>query len=182
MLSDEDNRSAVLERAVDFGAIYEQHFPLLVGTAVERFQICETDAQTLAHEVFLAYFLKSSEVLDCHSWLVGAICNASREYLRKRALHVALSEEFAERPDPRLSRVGETLPDQLAARQAFSCVTPRCQLALRLRYLEGYSFPEIAEEIGATIRYAQKLVDRCLRQAHERYRERRRLRGYEQRG
>ncbi len=62
------------------------------------------------------------------------------------------------------------MPDQLAAREAFNCLTPRCQLALRLRYLEGYSVPEIATELDTSAKYAEKLVRRCLRQAQMRYR------------
>ena len=101
--------------------------------------------------------------------LVSAICNASKFFLRMRARHVALSPEMVEEPDPRLKRVLDALPDQLAAREAFCCVTTRCQLALRLRYLEGYSVPEVAAELQTTPRYAAKLIARCLRQAHARY-------------
>ncbi len=157
----------MLDRAGDFGAVYEENYHLLVGTAVEHFHIAEIDAQTLAHEVFLAYFLKAHEVMDSRAWLVSAICNASKYYLRARARYVPLPLEDV--PDPQLARVNEALPDQIAAREAFSCVTARCQLALRLRYLEGYSIPEIAAELNTSPRYAAKLVSRCLRQAQCRY-------------
>ena len=63
----------------------------------------------------------------------------------------------------------DTLPDKLAAREAFACLTSRCQLALRLHYLDGYSIPEIAAQLHITPGYAKKLVARCLRQARERY-------------
>jgi len=159
--------TALLDRAGDFGAVYEENYGLLVGTAVENFHIAEIDAQTLAHEVFLAYFLKANEVMNSRAWLLSAICNASKYYLRARARYVPLPPEFRELPDPQ--RVDEVLPDQIAAREAFSCVTARCQLALRLRYLEGYSIPEIAAELNTSPRYAAKLVSRCLRQAQCRY-------------
>jgi len=158
-----------LERAGDFGSVYEENYRLLVGTAIEHFHISEIDAQTLAHEVFLAYFLKAPEVMNSRAWLISAICNASKYYLRKQARYVPLPSEFVEMPDPQHARVDERLPNQIAAREAFSCVTARCQLALRLRYLEGYNIPEIAAELNTSTKYAQKLVTRCLRQAQCRY-------------
>jgi RNA polymerase sigma factor (sigma-70 family) len=156
-----------LERPDDFGAVYEDNYRLLVGTAVEHFHIAEIDAQTLAHEVFLAYFLKAREVMDSRAWLISAICNASKYYLRVRARQVPLLSGIEEMPDPQ--HLDERLADQIAAREAFSCVTARCQLALRLRYFEGYSIPEIAAELNTSPKYAQKLVSRCLHQAQCRY-------------
>ncbi len=157
------------ERASDFGAIYEANYRLLVGTAIDHFHIAEIDAESLAHEVFLAYFLKADEVLNSRAWLISAIYNACKHYLRLRSRQVPLSGDMVDRPDPQLARIGEILPDQLAARQAFSCLTARCQVALRLRYLEGYSIPEVAAELNTSPKYAQKLVSRCLRQAQDRY-------------
>ena len=153
----------------DFESIYEEHLPILVSIAIRRFGIPECDAQTLAHEIFVDFLLKGATIVDQRGWLIGAICNASRYYLRTRARAEPLPDTFAEEPDPHLARVLEMWPDQLAARQAFSRVTARCQLVLRLRYLEGYSVPELARELGITKRYAAKLVSECLRQAHRRY-------------
>lgn len=132
---------------------------------MQRYRISEIDAEALAHEVFLAYFLKADEVMNIRAWLVSAICNASKHYLRSRARLLPLSDQLSEAPDPQHA----SLPDQLAAREAFACVTAKCQIALRLRYLEGYSMPEVAEELNTTAKYAAKLVHRCLKQAQSRY-------------
>ena len=171
-MSAELHTTSVLDRTDDFGAIYEQNYDLLVRTAIKNYHISELDAEALAHEVFLAYFLKAHEVIKLRAWLVSAVCNASKAFLRKRARHVALPEESVEIPDPHLARVGDALPDQLAGREAFACVTARCQIALRLRYLEGYSVPEVAVELNTSQKYAQKLISRCLQQARRRYRTR----------
>ncbi len=138
----------VPERVDDFGAIYEDNYRLLVSTAIERFHITRLDAQGLAHEVFLAYFLKADEILNSRAWLMAAICNASKHYLRSRARLVSYGEEFGE---------------------AFSCVTAKCQIALRLRFIEGYSVPEIAAEFNVSKKYAAKIVKRCLKMAKRRY-------------
>jgi RNA polymerase sigma factor (sigma-70 family) len=153
----------------DLGATYEEHRRLLVGTAITRYGLAEPDAETLLHDVFLSYMLKADEVRDARAWLVSAICNASKHFLRTRARAVGLPPDITDEPDPASLRVTDRLPDALAARECFACLTPRCQLALRLRYLEGYSVPEIAAELNTSPKYAQKLVSRCLHQAYYRY-------------
>ena len=160
--------SRLVDRGIDFDAVYDEHISLMIGVAVDRFRIPEPDAQALAHEIFLAYFLKAEEVRDVRAWLLGGICNASRDFLKKRKNDVSLAPEMLNRADERQTRAAEVLPDQIAAREAFACVTPRCQLALRLRYLEGYTIPEIAAELKTTPKYAQNLVSRCLQMARDR--------------
>jgi len=134
---------------------------------MQRYRISELDAEALAHEVFLAYFLKADEIINSRAWLVAALCNASKGYLRSRARLIPLPEESLQTSDA--WRTTETLPDQLVAREAFACVTSKCQIALRLRYYEGYSIREVATELNTTEKYAAKLVSRCLKQAQSRY-------------
>ncbi len=154
---------------LDFTALYEEHLPLMIGIAVGKFGISETDAETLAHEVFLDFILKAERVTAVRPWLVASICNASKYYGRVRARSEALPDSIDEKPDPQLARVVDMWPDQLAAREAIACTTARCQLVLRLRYFEGYSVPEIARELNTSEKYAAKLVSECLRQAQRRY-------------
>ncbi|HYI08448.1 MAG TPA: sigma-70 family RNA polymerase sigma factor [Thermoanaerobaculia bacterium] len=174
--SGEVNPAGAAQLDGDLAAIYEENLPLLIGLAVGRFGISQTDAETLAHDVFVDFFLKRSRVAaaSTRAWLVASIFNASQYYVRCRNRVEALPAGYAENADPNLLRVAEMWPDQLAAREAFGCTTARCQLALRLRYMEGYTIPEIAEELGTTSRYAAKLVGECLRQANRRYTKRER--------
>ena len=160
--------SALSQLGIDFDAAYNENVPLMIGVAVERFHISESDAQTLAHQIFLVYFMKPEDIRDARAWFVGAICNSSRQYLRTRARHVELTPAIFNYPDPEFASIIDSLPDQLSARQVINCLTSRCQVALRLRYLEGYTIPEIAALLRTTRAYAQKLVSRCLRQARER--------------
>lgn len=155
-----------VDRGIDFDAVYDAHVPMMIAVATERFRIAAPDAQQLAHEIFLAFFLKAEDIRNVHGWFLGAICNASRQFLRKRTPDISLDTDSFQHEDPR--REHATLTDQIAAREAFACVTPRCQLALRLRYIEGYTIPEIAAELKTTPRYAQNLVSRCLQQARDR--------------
>ena len=65
-----------------FEAVYEQYFGLLVQIAVFKFRVPESEAEALVHDVLISYLRKSATVLDLRSWLIGAICYASRHYWR----------------------------------------------------------------------------------------------------
>jgi len=160
---------ATMNAQRDCGVIYEKHLRLMMWIAKRRFRIPEPEAEPLVHEVFVNFLIKAETVDDVRAWLVAAISNASRYYLRVRERSESLPADFAERPDPHLARVLDMWPDQLAAQQAIAATTARCQLVLRLRYFEGYSIPEIAVELGITSAYATKLVGECLRQVRRRY-------------
>jgi RNA polymerase sigma factor (sigma-70 family) len=153
----------------DCGEIYERYLRLMMWIARRRFRIPDSEAEPLVHEVFVNFLIKMESVSDIRAWLVAAISNACRYYLRVRDRCETLPDDFAERPDPHLAHVLDLWPDQLAAQQAIAATTARCQLVLRLRYFEGYSVPEIAAELKITIAYATKLVGECVRQARRRY-------------
>jgi len=132
-----------------FEAIYAEHFEFLVGVAVQKFHIHESEAETLVHEVFLSYLKKHESVRELRPWLIGAICHASRHYWRlNRRMTPSDPQEEMGRIDPASTRILDSLPDQLAARQALECLSPRCQRVLYLRYFEGCSILELAERMG----------------------------------
>jgi RNA polymerase sigma factor (sigma-70 family) len=153
-----------------FEAVYEQYFGLLVQVAVFKFRVPETDAEALTHDVLISYLGKGATVLELRSWLIGAICHASRHYWRKTQRTVATDMTLElDRVDPASLRILDSLPDQLAAREALECLSPRCQEVLRMRYFDGCTVPEIARHLGVTAKYTQKLITRCLRRAEKLY-------------
>lgn len=151
-----------------FEALYEEQFDFLAGVAMRKFRVPETEAETLVHEVFLSYLKRANEIRDLPAWLLGAICHASRHYWRINGRAVAPDEMF-DRMDPASVRIIDALPDQLAAREALECLSPRCQEVLRLRFFDGCSIAEIAERLGLKAKYTQKLVTKCLRRAEKMY-------------
>ncbi|MEA2327589.1 MAG: hypothetical protein QOE68_2548 [Thermoanaerobaculia bacterium] len=152
-----------------FARIYEENCAFLVSLAVRKFQVPAVDAEALAHEVFLSYIRHADEVRDLHHWLIGAICNASRYYWRKHGRNIEQldTEVAAERPDPRSRDVLTDLPNSIAIAEVLEAMPPRWAHILRLRYFEGYSIKEIAEHLGVTSKYTQKLVAKCLQRAQE---------------
>jgi RNA polymerase sigma factor (sigma-70 family) len=159
-----------------FEAIYGQYFDLLVQIAVYKFQVPETEAETLVHDVLISYLRKSAEVIDLRPWLIGAICHASRHYWRLNGRIIgADGDADLDRVDPASLRILDSLPDQLAAREALECLAPRCREVLRMRYFEGCTIVEVAERLGITPKYAQKLITKCLRRAERLYGEKGRV-------
>jgi RNA polymerase sigma factor (sigma-70 family) len=153
----------------ELAATYEEHYDLLVGIAVDRFGISRADSETLVQEIFLEFLMHADRVRDRRKWLIGAIYNASKNHLRHAKRIEQLPEHGSDPADPRHERASEQWPAELAAREAFARLTPRCQLALRLRFIEGHTIPSIAKMLETTNRYAAKLVSRCLALARRRY-------------
>ena len=58
---------------------------------MKKFGIPAGDAEPLVHDVFATYFTNVDEVEQPERYLIGGICNAARNYLRRGA---AASELF----------------------------------------------------------------------------------------
>jgi RNA polymerase sigma-70 factor (ECF subfamily) len=156
---------------LEFGELYEGNLSLLVAIAVRKFQVPEVDAEALAHEVFLSYLKRKNEIRQLHPWLIGAICHASRYFWRQNGRRTdQLDQELAAlRPDPETISIFDLLPSQLAVREALEALPTRYAQILRMRYYEGYTIREIADYLGVTAKYTQKLVGKCLRMAEQMY-------------
>jgi RNA polymerase sigma factor (sigma-70 family) len=153
-----------------FEAVYEQYFPLLAQIAVFKFQVPDADAEALVHDVLISYLRKSKDILDLRPWLIGAICYASRHYWRLNGRTMGVeAEPIGDRVDPASLRILDSLPDQLAAREALECLAPRCREVLQMRYFEGCTVAEVASRLGVKTKYAQKLISKCLRRAERLY-------------
>ena len=154
----------------EFEAVYIQYFPLLAQIAVFKFQVPDTEAETLVHDVLIGYLRRSEEIIELRPWLIGAICYASRHFwrLNGRILDGDPDAEL-DRVDPASLRILDSLPDQIAAREALECLSPRCQEVLHMRYFEGCTIAEVAARLGVKTKYAQKLITKCLRRAERLY-------------
>lgn len=155
-----------------FEIVYAGYFDLLVQIAIHKFRVPDSEAETLAHDVLISYLRKSRDVVDLRPWLVGAICHASRHYWRLNSRTVAPDADTNfDRVDPASVRILDSLPAQLAAREALECLAPRCREILHMRYFEGCTVVEVAERLGVKPKYAQKLITKCLRRAEALYGE-----------
>lgn len=153
----------------DIGELYVRHRPLLLHVGCRKFRIPESDAESLIQEVFLSFMTTTTRVENVRSWLVAAMCNASRHYWRGQGRTEGLPEDFAEHTDPLTSGIAEKLSMIITMQQALEYLQPRCRETLYLHYYEGRSANDVAISLDTTSRYAEKLIHNCLKRVREIY-------------
>jgi len=149
--------------------VYREHYSLLRYLARQRYNIPENEAENLIHEVFLSYLSATEEIRNPRSWLVGAICNASRYYWRSSARTESLPADFARREDLSHAGMAEKVAIRITVRETLGRLHEKCQTTLRLHYFDGCTAPEVAKKLETTSRYAEKLIHKCLKRAYEIY-------------
>lgn len=150
-------------------ALYVKHRTLLLFIACRKFRVPECDAESLIQEVFLSFLQTDRKIENVRSWLVAAMCNASRHYQRSQGRTESLPEDFDHRSDPSSVGLAETFARRMTVQQAMRYLQPRCRETLRLHYFEGRSSVEVARELETTTRYAEKLIHNCLKRVREIY-------------
>jgi RNA polymerase sigma factor (sigma-70 family) len=149
--------------------LYVQHRSLLLYVACRKFRVPETDAENLIQEVFLSFLQTGTTIDKPKSWLVAAMCNASRHYWRSAGRTESLPENYNEQSDPDTHGLADEFTLRMTIRQVLKYLQPRCRETLRLHYFEGRSANEVAVELATTHRYAEKLIHNCLKRAREIY-------------
>lgn len=154
----------------DVEALYLEHRNLLLFVACRKFRLGDGDAENLIQEVFLSLLQTTTRIENVRSWLVAAMCNASRYYWRVQGRTDQLPEDFGEHIDPGSHELAERFALQMTIQKVLGYLQPRCRETLRLHYFEGRSAPDVARELDTTSRYAEKLIHNCLRRARDIYR------------
>jgi RNA polymerase sigma factor (sigma-70 family) len=150
--------------AASFDTIYDNHAPLLRAIARRKFNIPEADIDSLVHDVFASFLISASRVRDLRPYLVGGICNASRNYWRRRERDDSLFAEMDENAvcDENLQHdVSRTL----TLNAALSRIGDRCRDVLQRYYLESESTATIAEAIGTTPGNVLYILHTCRKRA-----------------
>lgn len=153
-----------------FEAIYTPYRLLLRRIALRKFNIPAADVDVLVHDVFTTYLAQQDRVREIHPYLVGGICNAARDYWRKkdkeRGLFCDAETCPAATDDALLSSVIETL----LVRSALGTLGPSCREALHRFYVEGETANAIAESRGTTQGSILRLLHYCRERARAAYR------------
>jgi RNA polymerase sigma factor (sigma-70 family) len=150
--------------STSFDAIYDDHAPLLRAIARRKFNVPEADIDSLVHDVFASFLISASRVRDLRPYLVGGICNASRNYWRRRERDDSLFTEIDENAvcDENLQHdVSRTL----TLNAALSRIGDRCRDVLQRYYLESESTATIAEAIGTTPGNVLYILHTCRKRA-----------------
>jgi RNA polymerase sigma factor (sigma-70 family) len=148
---------------------YKKHSELLRHIAETKFNIPPPDAEGVVNEVFTAYLLRRESVRDAHTWLIGAVCHASRAYWRDAARTSPLPEDVAEHVDPASRGLERRIVDRVTMARALTEVGPKCRETLRMYYAEGYSAAEIAARLGTTSGYVMQMLHTCRKRVRRAY-------------
>ena len=149
--------------------LYVRYRKLLLFVGSNKFRIPECDSESLIQEVFLSYIQVGTPITNKRSWLVAAMCNASRHYWRAQGRTESLPDDFAERSDPRSQELADSFALKMTISRALGYLQPRCRETLQLHYFQGHSAGDVARELETTNRYAEKLIHNCLKRVREIY-------------
>jgi len=157
LLSCEEADAEVVD-ASPFDAIYDTYAPLLRRIAVSRFGISTADAADLVHDVFATYLVNPKRVEELRPYLIGAICNASRSFLRKSSTRSAVCSavdacDIADDNSMHERVVREVLIGRILGRLGRSC-----RETLHLFYIHGEPAAVIAERRNTTPGYIGRLL------------------------
>jgi RNA polymerase sigma factor (sigma-70 family) len=148
-----------------FEETYLEHAPLLRKIAVRRFGIARADAETLVHDVFATYLTHASSVRATTPYLVGAICNACRQHLRRAHLETSL---FCGE-SPCAATPGEALTEEVHRKvilaRVLARIGKRCRELFHRYYMQGETSRQIADAFDTTPGTILVFLHQCRRRA-----------------
>jgi len=153
-----------------FEHIYITYAGRLRKIAVRKFHIPPAEAETLVHDVFATYFMHAAAVKSVEPYLIGAICNASRYYLRRSEAAEAL---FCHE-NPCAATPAGAVVDEVERKMVLSRVLrgvgKRCRDLLHSYYVNGESGRSIAEVLHSTPATVHIFIHQCRQRALAVYR------------
>jgi RNA polymerase sigma factor (sigma-70 family) len=138
--------SAVAEHA----ALYETLGGYLEALLTRAFAVPEQDAALLVRDTFFDYG-QGKQAPNARAWLIGSACKRANIYRQMRGLP-PVNEADVERHAARV----------LTYRDAMEPLPSRAREALRLRFQENKTYPEIAEELGVSVYVAERFVAKAF--------------------
>lgn len=157
-------------RDPEFDRLYETYVPLLRRIAMRKFNVPREDVDELVQDVFATYLTHASRVRELRSYLIGGICNASRQYWREadaeRRVFCDADVAFARSGDEPL----ESFIQTTLMCAALSRLGPSCRETLHRFYVNGESAISIAASRHTTQNSIHQLLSYCRGRAREAYR------------
>jgi RNA polymerase sigma factor (sigma-70 family) len=150
-----------------FESLYTEYGLLLRTIAMRRYHVPPDDAEALVHDIFAAYLERSGYVRDVKGWLIGAIGNASSNYIRKRRPEAQLLPEHEEAIDCGTEERIEVWMRHGTITAMLSRLGDKCRETLRRYYLREESKEAIAEHLDTSPAYVLQLLVTCRKRAQE---------------
>src|SRR4051794_38890588 len=153
-----------------FEDVYFKNVAKLRKIALRKFHVPAQDVEALIQDVFMSYFLNAHRVNAVESYLVGAICNASRKYWRRSGADEELfcdEVPCAATPGPAII---EEIERKMLLRTLLGPVDGRCRNLFERYYWKGESTQAIAQAIDSTPGSVLVFLHKCRRRVLDAYR------------
>lgn len=147
-----------------FDALYRVYFPFLRKLAVRKFAIPIDEVDDLVQDVFASYLANPSNVRDVHRYLIGAMCNASRYYWKRKGNSPLSEMGRAEAISSADDLVDEVIRN-LTIGATLSRLGASCRDALERFYLRGETTVSIASSRDTSPGYICRLLNYCRNRA-----------------
>ena len=157
-------------RVPPFEEAYLQYAPRLHKIAMKKYGIGPADAEVLVQDVFMTYFQHAADVERLEPYLIGAICNASKNYLRRAVSSRAVfSDEEPSPATPRDALLHEIERKRLLS-QVLARIGGRCRDLLHRFYVNGEGTDVLAADLDLTRGTVKVNLFKCRQRAIEAYR------------
>lgn len=153
-----------------FDALYTSYRVLLRKIAIRKFGIPAHDVDDLVQDVFATYLANRANVQDPHAYLIGATCNAARQYRRRdqASPFCGAGAECGATSDDELM---EGVIRNLVIGATLRRLGESCRDTLERFYLHGESTAAIARSRETSANYICRLLNYCRNRARSLYRE-----------
>lgn len=156
--------------AEPFDALYASYRPLLRKIAIRKFGIPAADVDDLVQNVFATYIANSANVHDRHAYLIGAACNAARQYWRRDHASPFCGASIACAATP-ADEVVDGVIRNLVIGATMRRLGESCRETLERFYLRGETTAAIAKSRETSANYICRLLSYCRKRARSIYRE-----------
>jgi RNA polymerase sigma factor (sigma-70 family) len=146
----------------------------LRAVAISKFDIPACDVDELIHDVFITYLRNPSNIYgDPRRYLLGGVCNASRNYWRTRRTREHMFSDIDEILG--IAEANEDILRDLTAQSTLkatlSRLPSRCREALCRYYLDEEDTSTIAAALETSRRNVNYIVHVCRKRARAIYDE-----------
>jgi RNA polymerase sigma factor (sigma-70 family) len=156
--------------AMVFEEVYLLYAPRLRRIAYRKYGIQFADAETLVHDVFTTFFTHAEEVNDVGPYLVGAICNAARNHLKRADRTEAMFCDGQACPAVARDDVGRQVEGKLLLERVLARAGSRCRELFQRYYVNGETTSAIAEALRTTPGTVLVRLHHCRKRAVAAYR------------
>jgi len=165
----EDERPSASET---LEALYKEHAAILRANARRRFNIIAADdIEGLINDVFMSFLERQPRVDDVRAFLIGAMNNACKHYLRKRKNETPLLPEHEDTPDSSTEEELDRWTLFLSLGATLARLGTKCRETLRRYYLHEEKPESIATKLDTTTAYIFQLLSTCRKRAREIFRD-----------